>query len=355
MSRPDNKHAALLNLAGETSGATDDLERKWLIDKLSGGTTSPEVQAVFDRMSALTQTEMDAIEALVDGLVADGLYSAVDEIYAPCLNATDYLTGFKVDTLINSAAPGTHVPGQYIDFTANNQHVLEGRAYDSFAVADHAMGCYVVMYDPDTGGNSDLFGLATAGIEAYYRWRGNDTNDENCLIHVTSATPRAAVIQRPTGDVVGAGFDGGGNIIQLTVGGLTDITARTPEGVPATHPMQWHGQNIDGVPATGNVTNSRYSVMFHLSKTSPMNLTTMRTRLLQFLSDIGVTGLPVFTANSVIQTGDAINDLWLAEFKAAGATSGDFNTAAYEYLIIQGVTPGALSEMWDAFWISQIP
>ena len=352
MSRSDNKHSSLLTLTALSSGHIDDLEDTWLksvVVAAKGNTTndlwlayflengatsgdfntaafeylgvqghtgalsdrwdkfwaaggpsgavSAEVQAVFDRMSALTTTEENAIEALVDGLISDGLYTAMDEIYAPCLNATDFLIGFKADTLINSASPGTHTPGEYIDFTAGAQHLLEGRAYDSFAILNHFVGCYVVLYDPDVVANSDLFGVATGVNECYYRWRGNDTSDENAIIHVTAATPRAVGMVRPTGDVVGAGCDGVVTILQLIVGGVTDATTRTLEGLPITHPMQWHGQNIDGVPSVGNVQNSRYSVMFHLNKTSPPNVTTIRVRMLQFLRDIGVTAVPatVFT------------------------------------------------------------
>ena len=331
----------------------DDLEREWLLSELTTpGVTSPEVAAVFARMSALTQTEMNAIEAFVDGLVFDGLYTAVDEIYAPCLNATDFLTGFKVDTLINSASPGTHTPGQYIDFSTNAQHLLEGRAYDSFAGADHFMGCYVVFTAADTTANSDLFGLASLGVEAYYRWRGNDTSDANSIIHVTGATPRAVNIVRPTGDVVGAGFDGVANVIELIVGGVTEITGRTFEGVPTLHPVQWHGQNLDGTPAAGNMANSRYSIMFHLNKTSPPNMTTVRTRTLQFLNDIGVIGVPAAGAGALATLtpkGDQNNDLWMQLFQANGATSDQFNDAASEFLTGQGFT-GDLNQQWFDYW-----
>lgn len=44
------------------------------------------------------------------------------------------------------------------------------------------------------------------------------------------------------------------------------------------------------------------------------------------------------------------NDLWLAYFQANGATSGDFNTAAYEHLIAVGVPAGALPDMWAYGW-----
>lgn len=55
----------------------------------------------------------------------------------------------------------------------------------------------------------------------------------------------------------------------------------------------------------------------------------------------------------VAPLGDQLNDLWLAFFIQTGATSGDFNTAAYEYLIIMGVPAGALPDMWAYAWANE--
>ena len=258
----------------------------------TGGGVSSQVQAVFDRMSALTQTEKDAIETYVNGMVADGIYSNITEIYAPCLNATDFRTGFKFQTAIQSGTPPVHTPGQYIDFTTGSQHWLDSADFDTFATVDGMIAAYIVLYNPDVTANSDLFGLATAGVECYMRWRGNDTNDFNAIYNVTAATPRTAANVRPTGDLVGFGLDGV-DVFNLQPGGIVVKATRVPvANVPAGNPLQWHGQNIDGVPSIGNVQNSRYSLMIMGNTISDTNAVQIRARSLQFLKDIGVTGVP---------------------------------------------------------------
>ena len=256
-------------------------------------TFSPEVQAVFDRMSALDQTEIDAIVDFVDGLVADGNYSDITEIYAPCLNGTDFETGFKFMTLQPSSPAPIHTPGQYVDFTTSSRHYLDSENFDSFATLEGFIAAYIVFTGADVTQNSDMFGVADAsGRECYFRWRGNDTNDFNALYNVTGATPRTAANTRPTGDMVGMGLEGT-DLFNLQPGGIIAKAARTTEGVPTTHPLQWHGQNLSGSPAVGNVQPSRYSLMIHSNLLGSTVLQgSIRTRSLQFLRDIGVTGIP---------------------------------------------------------------
>jgi len=265
----------------------------FLVSKYGAG-TSAEVQAVFDRMSALDQTEKDAIETLVDGLVSDGSYSDITEIYAPCLNATDFLTGFKFMTLQPSASAPVHTAGEYVEFSTNAMHYLDSANFDSFATLEGFVGVYNVFTGADTTGNSDLFGVADAGgRECYMRWRGTDTNDFNALYNVTLATPRTAANTRPTGDVVGMGLEGL-DVFNLSPGGIISKATRITEGVPTTHPFQWHGQNLSGSPAAGNMANSRYSFMLHSNSIlSTVAQGSIRARVLQFLRDIGVSGIPV--------------------------------------------------------------
>ena len=258
---------------------------------VGGPGPSAEVQAVFDRMSALTQTEQDAIEAFVDGMVADGIYSDITEIYAPCLNATDFRTGFKFMTAVEGGSP-VHTAGEYVDFTTNNAHWLDSANFDTFATVDGFIAAYIVFTVADSSANHDLFGVATAGNECYMRYRGNDTNDFNAIFNVTSATPRSAATVRPDGDLVGMGLDGV-DLFNLQPGGIVVKANRTPNVVPTGNPMQWHGQNIDGVPSTGNLQNSRYSIMIMGNNINDTNAILARTRVLQFLRDIGVTGVPV--------------------------------------------------------------
>lgn len=265
----------------------------WEAGGTFGASISPEVQAVFNRMTGLTPTEESAIETYVDGLVADGVYASMTEIYAPCLNATDYKTGFKFMTLIDSVPAPVHTPGEFADFTTSSRHFLDSANFDTFANIEGFIGVYNAFTAADVTQNSDLFGVAdVGGRECYYRWRGNDTNDSNVLYNVTGATPRHIGTVRPTGDIVGMGLEGT-DLFELQPGGIIEKATRTVEGVPTTHPFQWHGQNLSGSPAVGNVQPSRYSLMIH----SNLILSTavqgaVRARSLQFLRDIGVTGIP---------------------------------------------------------------
>jgi hypothetical protein len=44
------------------------------------------------------------------------------------------------------------------------------------------------------------------------------------------------------------------------------------------------------------------------------------------------------------------NDGWFAFFQTYGATSENYNDAAYEFLIARGMTAAALPDMWAEFW-----
>ena len=265
-------------LGGVSSGAVADVD---------------PVQAVFDRMSALTPTEEAAIETYVNGLVSDGSYGGITEITANCFNATDFETGFKFMDLIPSPQPPVHTPGEFVDFQNNAQHYLDSVNYDTFATPEGFIAAYVVFTGADTTGNSDLFGLVTAGIECTYRWRGTDTNDFNAIYNVTASTPRSASNVRPTGDLVGFGREGL-DVFELQPGGIVVKSTRVATAVPASNPCQYHGQNIDGTPAAGNMANSRYSLIIRGNLTlSTVLQGSIRARSLQFLRDIGVTGIPV--------------------------------------------------------------
>ena len=177
-------------------------------------------------------------------------------------------------------------------FETGSQHFLEDVDFESYATVEGFIAVYNVFINADTANNSDMFGVATAGVECYFRWRGNDTNDFNALYNVTSATPRTAANQRPDGDLVGLGLDGV-DLFVLQPGGVVVKATRTPvANVPASNPLQWHGQNIDGVPSNGNVQNSRYSLMITGNEIIDTNAVAARARSLQFLRDIGVTGIP---------------------------------------------------------------
>lgn len=52
----------------------------------------------------------------------------------------------------------------------------------------------------------------------------------------------------------------------------------------------------------------------------------------------------------VAPAGTHLNDLWLQFFKENGATSNNFNTAAFQFLGLLGFT-GALNDRWHAYWL----
>jgi hypothetical protein len=86
---------------------------------------SPEVQAVLDRMSGLSQKEIDAIEVLVDGLVATGDWDNVFDLWAFALNGADFLTGWKRDKF-TIAQHITHTVGTGISVTAIDGYMQLG-------------------------------------------------------------------------------------------------------------------------------------------------------------------------------------------------------------------------------------
>lgn len=55
-------------------------------------------------------------------------------------------------------------------------------------------------------------------------------------------------------------------------------------------------------------------------------------------------------ATVVAPAGEALDDLWLQLFLENGATTGDINTAAYEFLAAEGYTQGHISDRWAAYW-----
>jgi len=261
-------------------------------DPNASSDVSPEVQLVFDRMSALTGTERNAIEGFVDGMVVEGFWGDVFEFYAPCLNGTDFLTGFKTDTLLNSAQPGTHTAGEYIDFTANAQHLLEGRNFETYSTTDIFIGCYNAFTAVDTGTNADLFGMTDGTRELLMRWRGGN-GDFNELIGQTNAGTRSVANVRPTGDFVGLGRFATNQTVNLQPNAVTNLAVQTFISMPVGFPVQWHGQMQSGTPASGNVQNARYSCMISMTTPVIADLEKLRALVLEFLTDIGVSGVPV--------------------------------------------------------------
>jgi len=284
----ETKDTAIFANDAEIINFIDDSDWK----PVTRGGISAEVQLVFDRMVALTPVEQDAIEIFVDGMVSEGLWGNVFEFYAPCLNASSFLIGFKTDTLLQSASPPIHTAGQYLDFTTNAMHVLEGRNFDTYSTPDMFFGVYNVFTDADVNSNSDLFGLTDGSAEVLMRWRGNIQNDFNELVGNTITGGRSAANQRPTGDFVGLGRSDT-TILNLQPGAVVDLATVAFVAMPSGFPMQWHGQMQSGTPAGGNVQNARYSCMMSMAAPSIADSGKVRNLVLGFLINIGVTGVPL--------------------------------------------------------------
>ena len=254
---------------------------------------SAEVQAVFDRMSALTTTEKDAIEVFVDGMVSDGLWASMIALWCPAFNNTDFLTDFIDDVSpMNIVGGSSHTAGEYIEFTST-QHALTpnvGSDYN-FTGADPypiCLGSYQVQTQADTTANTDFFGFVDGVLEVYMRWRGNDVFDFNVTMGKTSINPRPALNVKPTGDIVVLGgnsttedFISSGAVVN-TMGG------KTQEGFPNLV-IEFNGRNSSGTPQQRR--GARHSLWF-IAEIDSSDILTARARMLQFLIDFGVTGVP---------------------------------------------------------------
>ena len=266
----------------------------------SGSGVSPEAQAVLDQMVALSPTEENAIITFVDGLVKDLVWDFVIDCWAPCLNVSDHLTDFKnlAGVLTTIDANQTHIPGQGLDFTAFGAGVLTPGNLSSFMnVHPCGAGSYMVFTTVDTAANTDYFGAVDAvPLECYLRWRGDDTTDINLAWTSTGVTPRPPNPSvRPGGafaEVIQAGAQAAGASVYFFNGpDQSPDQARTFEGAWPDARMQFNGRNNVGV--TQQARESLHSFWFLMQGHNPdTDCITMRGRVLEFLTAIGVTGLP---------------------------------------------------------------
>lgn len=70
----------------------------------------------------------------------------------------------------------------------------------------------------------------------------------------------------------------------------------------------------------------------------------------ELLSDALLTEGQIDDLEDLKHSGPQDNDGWLAYFKANGATSNNYNDAAYEFLVALLVPAGALPDMWAYAW-----
>jgi hypothetical protein len=240
----------------------DDTRTTWAADtRITWDYTppaySPEVQAVFDRMSNLTQQEMDAIEAFVDGMVADGDYSVVYEIMAwQIRDSNDSLTGFKVWASSDLLRTGTnnHLPGEGWKLVDAGASIVVIPLMNTWGIDMNDSGClhnYRDDGDIDTSRNNDYWGHNQTGGEVYLRTRSaGNGNDMNAIWYATTTTPRPAATGYQVDDTCGlwsTAADSNANI--MSVGGVIQEglgrTAPTAAGdIEFAFGARWQGTSM---------------------------------------------------------------------------------------------------------------
>ena len=158
---------------------------------------SAPVQAVLDRMSALTAGEIAAIEAFVDGCEADGNWSLIDEFWCFALNATDWLTGWKAFTATAGGTVARGANGMVIPVGAGN-HVETGIDLSTlvqYSLNDAEIGIYAHTVADWGTVNNDIFGVEEdSNARTRLRHRGSDTNDFRNSINSTATADNNEIL-----------------------------------------------------------------------------------------------------------------------------------------------------------------
>jgi hypothetical protein len=211
---------------------------------------SDEVQAVYDRMTALSPTEEDAIQVFVDGLVADGIWGKLDEFYCFALNNTDWLTGWKKSTAIHSPLGNGNVSrnkdGAIVEDT--NSWLETGLllpAQTQYQLTDGEMGIYLHASVDWGAGNNDMTGVEDASTaRTRIRHRGNDNNDWRSSINTANVlTPSQTLpISRQLISVRATAT----NTNQLHDGVIVDTDPVIPNKVPDTYDLWIFTKNLAG-------------------------------------------------------------------------------------------------------------
>jgi hypothetical protein len=257
---------------------------------------SPEVQAVLDRMSNLTAGEITAIETFVDGLVADNLWNKVYDCWTPAINdPTDAITGFKVkaSTWLTPGGTNAHVPGQGWDFNAAG-FMNTGENFNLIPATVNGFLLYcdsTSQYGPPdlVSTNTDYCGVVGDNGDNYLRMRTG--TDHNVVWDQSGVTPRPAARGALEGDVCGYGGFIAANATLLSPGGVVEsVSGRTDLARVTNASFHFNGRNSSG---TQNAKAYRHSFWMFLDGAADTDLLQFRTRINQFLTDLGVTGVPV--------------------------------------------------------------
>jgi hypothetical protein len=267
-------------------------------NNVTGGGTSPEVQAVLDRMTAITAGETTAITAFVDGCVADGNWTLIDEFFCFALNGTDWLTGWRTHTA--SVVGGTIVRtanGAELAGAGSNLEYIETNidlaTLTNFQQQDASSGLFIHAC-PDWGaGNFDFYGIDnnTAGSWKN-RHRGSDTND--LRIYPNTGTLTTVSNSLPPADLVGFLWAQAaeGTTAQCYRDGVTFGTTGTAGdkalGTIANGTVSIFGTKDPAVPDLQQPSRAATFTSFYIGSAS-INHAQMNTRIRALQTALGVT------------------------------------------------------------------
>jgi hypothetical protein len=272
---------------------------------------SPEAQAVLDRMTSLSQAESDAIVTYVDNIVAGNMWDRVEEIYCFGLNEADSLTGFKSRVAtIQKPSEWTHskargwVTNSADTVNAISTNIIPSTMWNAGANLG-SMGVYVTDNNYTGTSNQDFFGVRNSGLELYLRSRGSDTNDANILFMYTTQMTRPSWPQSELNNCL------------LSIGTTAYATAYDAfysryDGVNSEN--VYNSVSVfEGAPTIEAVINARndggtmqnsrqtgYGLYFCMNQDFPESFYSptaydyydFRADTIQFLKDVGVTGVP---------------------------------------------------------------
>jgi hypothetical protein len=237
---------------------------------------------VLDRMSALSQTEINAIEAFVDGLVATGDWDQIYDLWSFALNGSDYLTGWKAQNLTASGTP-THTPGTSIAFNAGSDYLRSAFTpadVETWNASGAAVGGWVLSNTHTGTGNHDLCGAVGTGLDFYWRWRGTDTNDVQAILGSDSGTsPRLSNVTAQVGFFF-ASSNATTRFIRL--GDSTASGAQTIAAAWSTSAYQINGRNSSGTPQNGQACE----MDFHFVGSESLNDNNIKAAIEQFRLDL---------------------------------------------------------------------
>ena len=261
-----------------------------------GRTFSPEVQAVIDRMSALSTQEIDAIEAFVDGMAGIGRWTSGDEIidvWCFALNSTDFLTSFVGNmNMTTSSGTITHVAQRGVEF-ATGAYYRTAENYDDVWLQPQA---YNLIYNNDIPASSAdpqyYLGCADLTINCA---AGYFNDSEYQIIWGTDTQFDFSTFRQTVGALTSGSYDPVVAFINYglpDVGGLIEGPNASKVGNGPSLPMQLNGANINGTST--NAVNTQVG-LFMLGNSffyDEFALQTIRNLAKQFMRDLGVTGVP---------------------------------------------------------------